>query len=211
MTVDDAAFPAHFFERQDDSPDTAFYAEPRLVVHIDDYAIAAARDLYAGLLPKRGEVLDLMSSYRSHMPDDLSLVRLAGLGMNEAELRANPQLTDYAVKDLNADPVLPYGDAEFDGAVVTVSVQYMTQPVEIFREVGRVLKRDAPFIVTYSNRMFPTKAVRVWQALDDGERTGLIAAYFARSAAFGEVTAEDRSIRTGGYSDPLYAVWAHRS
>ena len=86
----------------------------------------------------------------------------------------------------------------------------MTQPVEIFREVGRVLKPDAPFIVTYSNRMFPTKAVRIWRALDDRERAGLIARLLPRAGGFGEVTAEDRSIDSGGCNDPLFAVWARR-
>jgi hypothetical protein len=200
----------HFFERVDESPDGEFYVEPRLLVHIDDYAIEAARRLYAELLPPGGAVLDLMSSYKSHLPDEHKFSRVAGLGMNRAEMRANAQLTDYAVKDLNADPILPYDDGAFDGAVVTVSVQYMTRPVEIFRETARVLKASAPFIVTYSNRMFPTKAVRIWRALDDRERAGLIAVYFRESGAFDEATMEDRSIESGGYNDPLFAVWARR-
>ena len=208
--MSETPFKAHFFERQDESPDPAFYVEPRLVVHIDDYAIAAARAAYLDRLPKHGAILDLMSSWRSHMPTELEWTRLAGLGMNETELRENPQLTEYAVHDLNVEPTLPYGDAEFDGAVVTVSVQYMTKPVETFRDVGRVLKRGAPFVVTYSNRMFPTKAVRIWMALDDQERAALIASYFKHAGNFGEATAEDRSIDSGGYNDPLFAVWARR-
>lgn len=145
-------FKPHFFDREDASADELFYAAPRLLVHIDDDAIEAARRLYAELLPKGGAILDLMSSFRSHMPAELDWTRLAGVGLNEVELRENEQLTEHKVKDLNADPVLPYGDSVFDGAVVTVSVQYMTKPVEIFRDVGRVLRAGAPFIVTYSNR-----------------------------------------------------------
>ena len=145
------------------------------------------------------------------MPPELEWTRLAGLGLNETEMRENPQLTDYAVHDLNANPTLPYDDAEFDGAVVTVSVQYMTKPVEIFRDVGRVLKPGAPFIVTYSNRMFPTKAVRIWMSLDDRERAALIGVYFRQAGNFGDVHAEDRSIDSGGYNDPLFAVWARRN
>lgn len=197
-----------FFERQDPSPDALFYAEPRLVTHIDDHAIAAASHVYARLLPKGGALLDLMSSYRSHMPPELEWTRLAGLGMNEVELRENDQLTDHAVHDLNADPRLPYADAEFDGAVVTVSVQYMTRPVEIFADVARVLKPGAPFVVTYSNRLFPTKAVRIWLALDARERAALIGTYFKRSGGFGEVSAANAAGE--GPHDPLYAVWAHR-
>jgi SAM-dependent methyltransferase len=200
-----------FFQREDESDDAIFYTEPRLLVHIDEYAIEAARRLYAELLPKRAALLDLMSSYKSHMPPELEWTRLTGLGMNETELRENDQLTDYSVTDINADPRFPYGDQEFDGAVITVSVQYMTRPVEVFREVARVLKPEAPFIVTYSNRMFPTKAVRIWRALDDRERAALISVYFRESAGFGEVTMEDRSIKSGGYNDPLFAVWSRRT
>jgi SAM-dependent methyltransferase len=206
--MSETAFPEGSFEREDPSPDGEFYAEPRLLVHIDDGAVEAARRLHGELLPAGGAVLDLMSSYRSHMPRDLVPSRLVGLGMNDLELRENDQITERVVHDLNIDPVLPFGDGEFDGAVVTVSVQYLTRPVEVFREVGRVLRPGAPFIVTYSNRLFPTKAVRIWRALGDREHAALIAAYFHRSGAFGEVTAQDR--RAAGGGDPLYAVWAHK-
>ena len=121
-----------------------------------------------------------MSSYKSHTPPELEWKRLCGLGMNDEELRANDQLTEYLVHNLNTKPTMPFGDEEFDGAVVTVSVQYMTKPLETFRDVCRVLKPGAPFIVTYSNRMFPTKAVRIWRALDDRERAGLISRTAAR-------------------------------
>lgn len=207
----ESPFKPHFFERQDDSPDAWFYVQPRLVTHIDEHAIEAARRLYAELLPERGAILDLMSSWKSHMPPELEWKRLSGLGMNEEELRANDQLTEYLVHDLNKKPAMPFGDDEFDGAVVTVSVQYMTRPVEIFREVGRVLKPGAPFIVTYSNRLFSTKAVRIWTSLDDRERATLIAAYFKHAGNFDDAQSADRSINSGAPNDPLYAVWARKA
>jgi len=207
----ESPFKPHFFERQDDSPDAYFYIQPRLVTHIDDYAIEAARAAYLDLLPKRGAILDLMSSWKSHMPPELEWTRLCGLGLNEEELRANDQLTEYLVHDLNKKPAMPFGDDEFDGAVVTVSVQYMTRPVEIFRDVGRVLKPGAPFIVTYSNRLFPTKAVRIWTTLDARERAALIAAYFKHAGNFDEAQSADRSIDSGAPNDPLYAVWARKA
>ncbi len=203
-------FKPSYFQRENESPDQLFYVQPRLVVHIDEHAIEAARRLYAELLPQGGAFLDLMSSYRSHMPPELRWSRLAGLGLNEVEMRENDQLTERVVHDLNSDPHLPYGDQEFDAAVVTVSVQYLTKPVEVFQEARRVLKPDAPFIVTYSNRMFPTKAVRIWRALDDWERATLIAAYFRTAGGYGRITAENRTITSGVYNDPLYAVWARR-
>jgi SAM-dependent methyltransferase len=208
--MEETRFKPEFFAREDEAPDADFYVAPRLLVHIDDFAIEAARRLYAELLPTCGDILDLMSSYRSHMPRELAWKRLAGLGLNENELRENDQLTEYAVHDLNADPRLPYPDASFDGVVVTVSVQYMTRPVEIFRDVGRVLRPGAPFIATYSNRMFPTKAVSIWRSLGDRDRATLIATYFKEAGGFGEVQARDCTIRSGGYNDPLFGVWAYR-
>jgi SAM-dependent methyltransferase len=207
--MNETPFPANSFDREDDAPDASFYREPRLLVHIDDGAIDAVRALYAELLPAGGDILDLMSSYRSHMPADLKPARLCGLGMNEVELRENVQLTDFVVHDVNANPVLPFADAEFDAAVVTVSVQYLTQPVEVFREVARVLKPGSVFALTYSSRAFWTKAVRIWRALDDSERASLIGMYFRRSGAFDEPTARNCRPDAGGLAgDPLYAVWA---
>ncbi len=208
LTMDDNPLKPEFFERQDESPDSDFYAVPRLVVHIDDYAVEAASRIYTELLPRNGALIDIMSSYRSHLDSSLAWTRLAGLGMNETEMRENPQLSDFTVHDLNAEPRFPYDDAEFDGAVVTVSVQYMTRPIEIFRDVARILKPGAPFVVTYSNRMFPTKAVRIWQSLGDRDRATLISTYFKYAGGFGEVQARDCS---GPQGDPLFAVWAHCS
>lgn len=200
-----------YFRRQDESPDTAFYTEPRLTVHIDDGAIAAATALYRELLPEGCAILDLMSSWRSHLPEEKRFMRVAGLGMNAVEMEANPQLTDSVVHDLNADPVLPYEDATFDGVVVTVSVQYMTRPIETFAEVNRVLRPGAPFVLTYSNRCFPTKAISAWLAVSDREHAGIIATYFRESGNWSEVHAQDRSPRHSGYGDPLYGVWAWKS
>jgi SAM-dependent methyltransferase len=206
MTLESPLRPEHFL-RIDEQDDGSFYSEARLVTHIDDAAIAAAARFYGQHLPRGGQVLDLMSSWVSHLPDDGAYAAVAGLGMNEKELCCNPQLTEHLVHDLNRDPVLPFESRRFDGAVVTVSVQYLTRPVEVFAEVGRVLKPGAPFIVTYSNRCFPTKAVAIWRMLNDREHADLVALYFRLSGAFGPPAAVDLSSNPGS-SDPLYAVWA---
>lgn len=200
-----------YFRREDERPDPLFYAEPRLTVHIDDAAIAAVTEIYAELLPEGGVILDLMSSWRSHLPAGARYARVVGLGMNAEEMADNPQLQEYVVHDLNADPRLPFPDQSFDGCVITVSVQYLTQPVQVFREVNRVLKPAAPMIATFSNRCFPTKAVAAWRATGDAEHAQLIATYFHHSGRWGEVYAQDRSPRTAPSSDPLYAVWAWKA
>ncbi|HXW85575.1 MAG TPA: methyltransferase domain-containing protein [Candidatus Binataceae bacterium] len=203
-------FPADFFRRIDDSDDELFYSTPRLVVHIDDGAIVKVSDTYARLLPQGGAILDLMSSWRSHLPEHLRPSRVVGLGMNHAEMADNPQLTEIVLHNLNREPRMPFADASFDGAVVTVSVQYMTRPIEIFADVGRVLKQGAPFVVTFSNRMFPTKAVAIWQSLDDRDHARLVGRYFQDSAVFENMDLIDRSGPSDPPSDPVWAVVGYR-
>ncbi|MGI8926215.1 MAG: methyltransferase domain-containing protein [Tepidiformaceae bacterium] len=198
--------PEHF-ERLDETDDELFYREARLVTHIDDPAIEALRRFYGGILPAGGAILDLMSSWVSHLPPEAIYSSVTGLGMNEEELAANPCLTAFVVQDLNRDPRLPFPDADFGGGVATVSVQYLTNPVPVFAEVGRVLAPGAPFAVTFSNRCFPTKAIAIWRALNDRDHATLVATYFRLSGAFEDALAYDLS-PDPGRSDPLYAVVA---
>ena len=164
---DASSFPDGFFARQDESDDALFYALPRFVVHIDEATIAALTDAYRELLPPGGDVLDLMSSCVSHLPDDVSFGRVAGLGMNQAELAANARLTEHVVHDLNREPELPYAKESFDAVVNAVSIQYLTRPVEVLRSVARVLRPGGLHLVALSHRCFPTKAIQGWLATDD--------------------------------------------
>ncbi len=198
-------FTGAHFDRADESDDARFYDTPRLVTHIDDAAIAAATAFYTARLPVGGRILDLMTSWVSHLPAGAGYAAVAGVGMNRPELDANPVLTERVVQDLNANPILPWPDASFDGAIVTVSVQYLTRPVEVFAEVGRVLVAGAPFIVTFSNRCFPTKAVRIWQMLGDRDHAELVGTYMRLSGAFEPPQVFDLSPNPGR-SDPLFAV-----
>jgi SAM-dependent methyltransferase len=197
--------PEEAFRRTDETPDEEFYRTPRLVTHIDDGAIAAVTQLYRELFPAGGEILDLMSSWISHLPPEGAYRRVIGLGMNEVELRSNERLDSYVVQNLNTDPKLPFGEAEFDGAGICVSIDYLTRPVEVLREVGRVLKVDAPLVVTFSNRCFPSKAVAVWHQLDDLGHMRLVERYLEEAGNFRKVRSLDRSPRRV-FSDPLYAV-----
>lgn len=205
--------PTEYFQRDDESEDENFYREPRKVVHIDDGAIAAAGQLYGELLPPGGTILDLMSAWRTHLPSSYRPGKVLGLGMNAEEMRDNPQLNEFAVQNLNKMPRLSYADQTFDGAICTVSVQYLTDPTSVFREVYRVLKAGAPFVLTYSNRCFPTKAVSVWQSATMEQKAKLVATYL-REAGFADIHAEDRSpqskLRLFSVGDPLFGVWGYR-
>ena len=199
--------PEHF-RREDDSDDSLFYREARLVTHIDDAAIAAVSKFYGQIIPNGALVLDLMTSWVSHLPANLELAGVAGLGMNAVELEHNPVLTERVIQDLNRTPTLPWPDDHFDAAVVTVSVQYLTSPRDVFAEVGRVLKPGGPFAVAYSNRCFPTKAVAVWRMLRSHEHAELIGLYFRLSGMFDQPQAYD--ISPGANSDPMFVVVARK-
>jgi len=194
------------FRRMDESPDALFYDTPRLVTHLDDAAIAAVTQLYREYFPVGGVVLDLMSSWVSHLPSDVTYRRVVGLGMNATELAANPRLDAWLVQDLNQNPHLPFADAEFDAAGICVSVDYLTRPVEVLRECGRIIRRGGPLVVTFSNRCFPTKVIAAWQMLDDEGHQELVERYFAEAGTWTEIERLDRSSALG--HDPLYAVVA---
>jgi SAM-dependent methyltransferase len=196
--------PPGFFARLDEDDDARFYAVPRLVTHIDDAAIAAVGELYEEL-GIDGDVLDLMSSWVSHFRTPPAHLRV--LGMNEQELRANPVAAERIVHDLNADPVIPLPDACVDDVVCCVSVDYLTRPVDVFRDVARVLRPAGRLVCTFSNRVFATKAVRGWLTGSDADRCAIGAGYFEASGAFEPATVSRRT-PPDHRGDPLFAVWA---
>lgn len=191
------------FARQDEGEDLVFYTQPRLVTHIDEEAVAALSARYRHLLPENNRVLDLMSSWVSHLPADRTYTEIVGHGMNAREIAANPQLDRWFVQDLNLDPLLPLDTGSFDVALCCVGVQYLQRPIEVFAEVRRVLREEAPFVVSFSNRSFPSKAVAVWRALDASGHAALIELYLARA---GFRTRRIETLKDEKRSDPLTIV-----
>lgn len=195
--------PANAFAKQDGGDDGLFYAPPRLVTHIDEGATAALTAHYRDVVPSDARVLDLMSSWVSHLPPERPYAQVVGHGMNADELAANPRLTRWFVQNLNRDPVLTLDDAAFDAALCCVGVQYVQQPVAVFAQVRRVLTPGAPFVVSFSNRCFPTKAVAIWRALDTAGHAALIRLYLERA---GFAQTDVAVLADGRTSDPLIAV-----
>ena len=195
--------PRDAFRKEDGGDDAAFYAPARLVTHIDEPATHALTAYYRANLPPGGVVLDLMSSWVSHLPPEIPFAEVIGQGMNAEELRANPRLSRSFVQDLNRNPVLPLETESCDAALCCVGVQYLQRPLEVFADVLRVLRPGAPFHVSFSNRCFPTKAVAIWRQLDDRGHAALVRLYLER-AGFRDVHAE--VLRDGFASDPLIAV-----
>ena len=195
--------PAGYFAKQDPGDDAEFYAPARLVTHIDKAAIEALTAYYRAVVPPGGVVLDLMSSWVSHLPEDVAFADVIGHGMNEEELRANPRLTRSFVQNLNRTPTLPLESASCDAALCCVGVQYLQRPVDVFAEVHRVLRPGAPCIISFSNRCFPTKAVAIWRSLDAKGHAALVQLYLQRS---GFHTVRMTALKDGRGSDPLFVV-----
>ena len=202
-------FTPEHFAREDGGDDEMFYGQARLVKHIDEPACAALASYYARTLKPGGDILDLMSSYASHLPADAAYGRVVGLGMNQVELDENSQLSARLIHNLNANPTMPFPDGTFDACILAVSVQYLTQPVETFADVARVLKPGALLAISFSNRMFATKAVAVWRSVGDADHARLLEIYLRCAGGFGDLSFEDLSPELG-QSDPLYVVSARR-
>jgi SAM-dependent methyltransferase len=190
------------------------------VQHIDARARAIINRLYRRSIAPHARVLDLMSSWVSHLDGVADSIAVSGLGMNAAELAGNPRLADYVVQDLNHDPRLPYTDSSFDVVVCSVSVEYLVSPFDVFAEVGRVLKPGGRFIVTFSDRWFPPKVIQLWTELHPFERMGLVLEYFRRSGQFDDMATEswhgwprptdDRYYPQRLAADPVFAVSGRR-
>jgi len=214
------AFAEGAFARMEESPDGEFYATTRTLPHVDGQASAHIARVVEELIAPRAKLLDLMSSVTSHLPAGLGLAEVVGLGMNREELELNSRLTEARVHDLNADPRLPFEDTRFDAVTCHLSVEYLTDPQALFAEVARVLRPQGVFLLTFSNRWFPPKVIRLWQELHDYERMGLVLDHFLADGRFTDLNtwsmrgyprpAEDRYAAQVAESDPVYAVWGRR-
>jgi SAM-dependent methyltransferase len=204
--------------RMDERDDAGFYTSPRMVQHMDSRALSTVNHLYRRVLPKNAEVLDLMASCDSHL-QGCSLSNLQVLGMNAAELQSNSAATARVVQDLNQHPGLPGGDASLDAIVCTASVEYLVNPQKVFLEVLRVLRPGGIFVLAFSNRWFPTKAIQIWSELQEFERVGMITQWL-QHAGFENLRtfssrgwprpANDPHAREAPMSDPVYAVWGSK-
>ncbi|MCT7996505.1 class I SAM-dependent methyltransferase [Laspinema olomoucense] len=202
----------------DESDDRLFYSYPRFVTHVDDGFIDQLTALYRDLLKPNSRIFDMMSSWVSHLPKDMTFAHVEGHGLNEEELAKNRRLNHYFVQNLNDNPHLPLEDQSFDAVLNAVSVQYIQHPEVVFSEIHRILKPGGIAIISFSNRMFYQKAIQAWREGNEGSRVALVKSYFKAVEGFSNPEAIARKsdlpsilqfMGMGG-GDPFYAIIAHR-
>ena len=209
------------FSRLDEGDDATFYSRDRFVSHLDSFALDTVKKVIGQLVVEENPaILDLMAGWDSHIPEELRPSRVVGLGLNENELSRNAVLSEIVIHDLNKDPSLPFPDQTFDIVINTVSVDYLTKPLHVFREIGRILKPGGLFLVIFSNRMFPQKAVKVWKESSEEERVLLVEDFFQAVGSFEKPSVflskgkprpkDDKYYQEGIPSDPIYAVYADK-
>lgn len=213
--------PIDAFRRDDDHDDSKFYEKDRLVEHLDALALSTVEHIIETLVVEQTpRILDLMAGYNSHLPNTLTPHEVVGLGLNENELKANESLDTFVIHDLNKNPTLPFENGSFDVVLNVVSVDYLIHPLEVFQEVGRILKPDGLFLVIFSNRMFPPKAIKLWKESSEEERVLLVKDYFAATELFKNVEffvskgkprpQDDKYAVMNIPSDPIYALFAEK-
>jgi ubiquinone/menaquinone biosynthesis C-methylase UbiE len=221
MRTEEPSWSGDDFSRMDENNDTIFYSRDRLVSHVDSYALIRIESLIDQLIEgDQPIVLDLMAGWDSHWPKDRRPLKMVGLGLNENELKINKSLTEFVIHDLNHNTRLPFSDNSFDAVLNTFSVDYLIKPVEVFQEVRRVLKPGGLFLVIFSNRLFPQKAVKIWLQSSEEERLLLVEDYFKLAGGFhspqvwvskgGLRPEDDQYFGMGIPGDPVYALYAEK-
>lgn len=208
------------FKREDDTEDSIFYSQPRITTHIDAKCHENLVKLYEEILPKKGKILDLMSSYQSHIPKSENL-EVIGIGLNEEEMRQNPILNSFFIHDLNKSPYLPFSNEEFDAIVCDLSIEYVTRPFELINELKRILKPRGSLTFSFSNRYFPDKVIKLWIDLQEFERMGYVLELLLKTGGLEDFKTfsfrgfrrpyDDKYFGCTLLSDPLYVVYAKKS
>ena len=175
------------FSRMDESNDNEFYKEPRLVHHIDESARNSLTNFYSFVINHELNrlsvssinMLDICSSWVTHYPDNMiknNIINVKGIGMNKIELSKNNAFkseNDYLIQDLNINPIINNKFASndsFDIITITVSIDYLINIRKLINEILRILKPNGLLMLSFSNRMFWTKAFKIWTKADENKR-----------------------------------------
>ncbi len=187
--------PTDFFQgmpflRKINEDDVVFYQAISSTPPVDRAAIEQLQQFYQQNLSTDQTILELMSGTDSYIPQSIKPVNITGLALKEDDLKANKDLSQYQLHDLNQQPDLPFNDQQFDTVLCSFGIEYLIHPVEIFKQVARVLKPGGQFLVSFSNRFFDKKVIALWDDIHEFERMGLVLEYFRQSREFEDLHCE---------------------
>ena len=148
--------------KSDISDDEIFYQQPRFVHHLSDSFRTRLTNLYSEYLLKHYIILDLMSSWVSHLPPNIRYKKVIGHGLNQAELSSNERLDSFFVKNLNKKQNMPIEDSSIDVGLIVAGWQYLQYPEKISLELSRIIKSDSLLIISFTNRAFWSKSPNIW-------------------------------------------------
>ena len=201
----------------DTSDDKFFYKKPRYVHHLSLSFRTRLTDLYTKYLTKNHIILDLMSSWVSHLPTDTKYKKIIGHGMNEAELSANNRLDSFWVQNLNQTQQIPIKDSSIDVGLIVAGWQYLQYPENVSLELSRIIKSDSLLIISFTNRAFWTKSPNIWTYSSEEKRIEYVDNVLSNNGwriekIFNEKTYDEKLF--GFYkteSDPFFSVIARNN
>jgi len=204
-------------EKIDISDDEIFYQQPRFVHHLSDSFRNRLTKIYSEYLLKHHVILDLMSSWVSHLPSNTRYNKVIGHGMNEAELSSNKRLDNFWVQNLNRSQILPVEDSSIDVGLIVAGWQYLQYPEKVSLELSRIIKPDSFLIISFTNRAFWNKASNIWTYSSEEKRIEYVNSVLSDNGwriekIFNEKTHEDKLFGfLTAESDPFFSVIARNN
>ncbi len=207
----------HDREKNDIADDEIFYDQPRYVHHLSDSFRIRLSKLYSEYLLNHHVILDLMSSWVSHLPSNIRYKKVIGHGMNKAELGSNKRLDSFWVQNLNKVQTLPFEDSSIDVGLIVAGWQYLQYPEKVSLELSRIIKSNSLLIISFTNRAFWSKSPNIWTYSTEEKRieyvkSVLISNGWRIEKSLNEKTQDKRLF--GFYSadsDPFFSVIARNN
>tara|TARA_Y100001968_G_C19149994_1_gene615706 strand:- start:39 stop:692 length:654 start_codon:yes stop_codon:yes gene_type:complete len=201
-------------QKEDNKDDEIFYSNPRFVYHLDKSFRNRLTSLYSEYLKPNTILLDLMSSWVSHLPENITFKKVLGHGLNKIELAANKRLDEYWVQNFNKDQILPLEDSSVDYCTLVAGWQYLQYPELISSELKRIIKPNGQLIISFSNRAFWQKSPRIWVEGSSLDRANYISAILVSQGwnVPTRIVDENTQAKLFGFfnqqNDPFYAILA---
>jgi len=168
---------------------------------LDEEAAEKLRGHFKFYLKPGMSILEFGAAENSYFPNDLELSRHVGVGLNKDLMDENESLTEKLVVDLNT--VVPSRDVDsddlrrlaadpFDAIVMTNTVDFLTNPREVYRTAWHLLKPGGLMMVPFTSKnakeyvaKFERAQVKAWREFSDDQHMWITGSFFQFSAGEG--------------------------